>query len=204
MKKVSAVFVCAAGLAGSAHANLIMNGSFEESTLNPGGSWSVLGGGDSSIAGWTTVGGGVDYFGTSITASDGIHSIDINNTTAGGGVEQTFATTAGWVYTVTFDMSANMFGSPAEKVMRVSAGGSSEEFVFDYVAAGSTAQDPKWESMEWSFVASGSSSSLRFTGVSGGVFGAALDNVVVTGALPAPSSIAMLGLAGGMLARRRR
>lgn len=194
---------CIAGSALAGTPNLIINGSFEESSLNPGGSWSVLGGGDTSINGWTTVGGGVDYFGTFITASDGIHSLDINNLSSGGGISQSFVTQIGWTYTVTFDMAANMFGGPAEKIMNVSAGGSGEDFVFDYIAAGSTAQNPNWESHEWSFVATSTTSTLRFVGVSGSVYGAALDNVVVTG-IPAPSAMGAIGFAGLVSTRRKR
>jgi len=184
--------------------NLVINGSFEDSSLDPGSTWSVLGGGNSSIDGWLTFGGGIDYLGTIITASDGIRSIDINNIFSGGGLQQTFDTIAGESYTVAFDMSANMFGAPNEKIMRVAAGDSSEDFVFDYVAAGSTAQDPMWERMEWSFVATGSSSTLSFTGVSSGVYGAALDNVVVTGPVPSPATLSLIGVAGVAFGRRRR
>lgn len=193
----SASFVCAAS------ANLIVNGSFEESSLNPGSTWSVLGGGNTSIEGWTTVGGGVDYFGTYITASDGLHSIDINNVTPNGGIAQTFATTVGWVYTVEFDMSANMAGGPSTKIMRVNAAGDSEDFEFDYVAAGSTQLDPAWERMSWTFTATSSSTNLWFEGITGGVFGAALDNVVVTG-VPTPGALAGFGMVGLLATRRRR
>lgn len=204
MNTVRITIACAAVLSGAANANIIVNGSFEQSSLNPGTSWSVVGGGSSAIDGWTTIGGGIDYFGTFITASDGTHSIDINNLSAGGGIAQTFATNAGWIYTVEFDMSANMFGGPTPKIMEVSAAGTSEQFEFDYVAAGATAQDPMWERMTFTFVASGSSSTLEFRGISGGVFGAALDNVVVTGAVPAPGALAGFGVLGVIATRRCR
>lgn len=118
MNKVRITLACTAVLTGAANANLIVNGSFEQSSLNPGGAWSVLGGGDTSIDGWTTVGGGIDYFGTIITASEGIHSIDLNNVSAGGGIAQTFATTVGWIYTVEFDMSAVHVGGHVRQIGR--------------------------------------------------------------------------------------
>lgn len=204
MNKVRITLACTAVLTGAANANLIVNGSFEQSSLNPGTTWSVLGGGSTAIDGWTTVGGGIDYFGTFITASDGLHSVDLNNVTPGGGIAQTFATTAGWIYTVEFDMSANMFGAPSNKMLRVHAAGDSEVFEFDYVAAGATATDPAWERMTWSFTATGSSANLWFEGISTGVFGAALDNVVVTGVAPTPGTFAGFGALGLMASRRRR
>lgn len=183
--------------------NLVTNGSFEISDLDPGTAWIPMSAGNTAITGWTTFGGGIDYMGSIVAASDGVRSIDLNNVTPGGGVEQTFATVAGWIYTVEFDLSANMYGGPAPKVMEVSAAGQGEEFEFDYVAAGATAQDPAWERISWSFIGNGSSATLRFTGVSTGVYGAEIDHVVVTGVAPTPGTAALLGL-GGLVALRRR
>lgn len=194
-----------AAVAGPAMAgvNLITNGSFEISDLNPGTAWIPMGGGNTAITGWTTFGGGIDYMGSILAASEGTRSVDLNNVTPGGGIEQAFATVAGWIYTVEFDLSANMYGGPTPKVMEVSADGQSAQFEFDYVAAGATAADPAWERITWTFVGDGPSATLRFMGVSGGVFGADIDNVVVTGVAPTPGTAALLGL-GGLVAMRRR
>jgi choice-of-anchor C domain-containing protein len=194
-----------AALAGPAVAgdNLIINGSFEDSNLNPGSGWIPMGGGDTSIVGWTTWGAGIDYMGTILAASDGARSVDLNNVSSGGGIEQSFATVAGWIYTVEFDLSANMYGGPTPKVMQVSAAGQSQEFEFDYVAAGSTAADPAWERITWTFVGTGPSATLRFAGLSEGVFGADIDNVIVTGRVPTPGAAVLIGL-GGLVALRRR
>lgn len=193
-----------AALTPVAGANLIVNGSFEDSTLNPGAAWIPMGAGNTAITGWTTFGAGIDYMGTILTASDGSRSIDLNNVSSNGGIEQTFATHVGWLYTVEFDLSANMYGGPTPKVMQVSASGQSAEFEFDYVAAGATAADPAWERITWTFVGTGSSATLRFEGLNEGVFGADIDNVVVTGVAPSPGSVALLGLAGLVGVRRRR
>ncbi|MFG0315161.1 MAG: hypothetical protein ACF8LL_13375 [Phycisphaerales bacterium] len=101
-------------------------------------------------------------------------------------------------------MSANMYGGPTPKVLRVHAAGDAEDFEFDYVAAGATAADPAWERMTWSFTATGSSTNLWFEGISGGVYGAALDNVVVTGVAPTPGTLAGFGALGLLVSRRRR
>ncbi|MEZ6163328.1 MAG: choice-of-anchor C family protein [Phycisphaerales bacterium] len=204
MNKVRITTACIAVLTGAANANLIVNGSFEESNLNPGGAWIPMGGGDASITGWTTIGAGIDYMGTVLAASDGTRSIDLNNVSSGGGIAQTFSTISGWLYTVEFDLSANMYGGPTPKVMEVSAAGQSAEFEFDYVAAGSTAQNPAWERITWTFVGNGSSATLAFEGISGGVYGADIDNVVVTGVAPTPGSLAAFAALGLLGARRRR
>lgn len=204
MNTVRFCLACTAVLTCAANANLIVNGSFEDSNLNPGAQWIPMSGGDTSINGWTTFGGGVDYMGSIVAASDGSRSIDINNVTSGGGISQTFATTAGWTYTVEFDMSANMYGGPTPKEMSVSAAGQSELFEFDYVSAGSTGANPMWERMTFIFIGNGSSATLSFTGVSTGVYGAELDNVVVTGVAPTPGTLAGFGVLGLMTTRRRR
>lgn len=201
---LTAACVAASAMAAPAAANLIVNGSFEDSSLNPGGAWIALGGGDNSITGWTTFGGGVDYMGTVLAASDGSRSIDLNNVTSGGGIAQSFATNAGWIYTVEFDLSANMYGGPTPKLMSVDAAGESAEFEFDYVAAGSTAANPAWERITWSFIADGPMSTLRFTGLSTGVYGADIDNVVVTGVAPSPGVLALGGMGALLIGRRRR
>lgn len=195
------VLVSSGLLASGASASLIVNGSFEQSSLNPGGSWIPLGPGSTAIDGWTTLGGGVDYMGTIWASADGIRNIDLNNTSPGG-IAQSFATVPGAVYEVTFALSANMAGAPAEKVMEVHAAGSSAEFRFNYVDAGSTPADPKWSYKSWSFVATGTSTTLSFVSLSGGVFGPAIDDVVVTG-IPTPGTLALLGLAGIAATRRR-
>lgn len=206
MKPRMCVTVAAmAALAGVAVAgeNLIVNGSFEQAGVNPGSGWTPMGGGVTSITGWTTWGAGIDYMGTVTAASDGVRSIDLNNVTSGGGIMQSFATVAGWVYTVEFDLSANMYGGPALKEMEVSAAGQSAVFEFDYVAAGSAPANPAWERVTWSFVGTGSSATLLFKGLNDGVYGAAIDNVVVTGRVPTPGAGVLLGL-GGLLAVLRR
>lgn len=195
-----------AALAGPVMAgeNLIINGSFEDATVNPGSSWIPMGAGVTSITGWTTWGNGIDYMGTVLAASDGVRSIDLNNVTSGGGIQQSFATVAGWIYTVEFDLSANMYGAPAVKVMEVSAAGQSAQFEFDYVAAGATPANPAWERITWTFIGNGSSATLSFGGINSGVYGADIDNVVVTGRVPTPGTAALLGLGGLVTLRRRR
>ena len=187
----------------AAGVNLITNGSFEISDLNPGSAWIPMNAGNTAITGWTTFGGGIDYMGSIVAASDGVRSIDLNNVTPGGGIAQTFDTVAGWIYTVEFDLSANMYGGPTPKEMEVSAAGQSAEFEFDYVAAGATAANPAWERITWTFIGDGSSATLSFKGLNTGVYGAEIDNVVVTGVAPTPGTVAMLGL-GGLVAFRRR
>ena len=190
---------------GHAQANLITNGSFEESDLNIGGAWASLALGSTAIDSWTVVGSGIDYMGTLWAASDGDRSIDLNLAGAGGGIAQTIETSFGWVYTVEFDLSANMFGAPDAKQMQVGAADQSEVFEFDYNQAEATAGNPNWEHISWTFVASEELTTIEFIGLSAGGFGAAIDNVTVTGVEPIPSPSTILGIGSiGLLGLRRK
>ena len=111
-----------AGAAGQAVGATIVNGDFEEATVDPGGFYVVLPGGSTAITGWTVTGDSVELMGGFWQASSGLHSIDLSGSDAGG-IEQTFATTAGQLYRVTFDLAGDPGAPPTVKTVNVSAGG---------------------------------------------------------------------------------
>ncbi|NCR17139.1 MAG: choice-of-anchor C family protein [Microcystis aeruginosa LL13-03] len=162
--------------------NLIQNGSFETATVNPGSSLQ-LDAVSTVITGWTVSQGTIDY------------SLDLQGL-ASGGIQQTFNTTIGETYRVTFDLAGNPFGGSAIKEMRVSAGGSSADFSFDIT--GKSNSNMGWLSKSWDFTANSTTTTLEFTGLGNSDAGAALDNVSVIAlsspSIPEPSS--MLGLLG--------
>jgi len=111
MKKL--VLLACALSAGGAQANLLVNGSFEQgSGVYAGGApvYDNLAGGSTVIAGWTTVGAGVEWFRPANfsvgPARDGFSVIDLADFTSTGsprdGVEQTVATVAGERYRIDF------------------------------------------------------------------------------------------------------
>ena len=129
-------------LAGAAHAqapaSLIVNGSFEEGPRV--GAFLNLSKGDTSLRGWTVIGEGVDLVSTGYwLSSDGTRAIDLDGSARSsttppyvqGGIAQTFATTPGARYRVTFDLAGNPNQLPRVKPLRVSAAGQSEEFRLD-------------------------------------------------------------------------
>ena len=170
-------------------ANLIQNGSFETATVNPG-SFLQLDAVSTAITGWTVSQGTIDYIGTAWQASEGARSLDLQGL-ASGGIQQTFNTTIGETYRVTFDLAGNPFGGSAIKEMRVSAGGSSADFSFN--TTGKSNSNMGWLSKSWDFTANSTTTTLEFIGLGSGTNGPALDNVSVI-AVPEPSS--MLGLLG--------
>ena len=176
-------------------ANLVQNGSFETATVNPGASFIGLGAGSTAITGWTVSQGTIDYIGTYWQASEGSRNLDLSGANAGG-IQQTFNTTVGETYRVTFDLAGNTDYSPTIKEMRVSAGGNSADFSFDIT--GKSRSNMGWVSKSWGFTATGTTTTLSFLNLVDTPYGPALDNVSVIAlsspppSIPEPSSV--LGL----------
>ncbi|MGV2389374.1 MAG UNVERIFIED_CONTAM: choice-of-anchor C family protein [Microcystis novacekii LVE1205-3] len=163
--------------------NLIQNGSFETATVNPG-PFLQLNAGSTVITGWTVSQGTIDYIGTAWQASNGVRSVDLEGI-GSGKIEQTFNTTIGATYRVTFDSAGNTFGGSAInaiKQMRVSAGVSSADFSFDIT--GKSPSNMGWVSKSWDFTANSTTTTLGFIGINSGDTGAALDNVSVIAVFP--------------------
>ncbi|MBN2133815.1 MAG: choice-of-anchor C family protein [Sedimentisphaerales bacterium] len=213
--KVCSVLLVAAVLVAAApvQADLVQNGSFEESTYSsPIGSYVTLYEGSTAITGWTVIGAvavasdSVDYIGGYWQASEGNRSLDLNGYYGTGGVEQVISTVAGNTYVVTFDMAGNP-DRQGVKTMEVSAGTQSALFQFD--TTGHSKSNMGWETMTWSFIADAPDTTLRFmstmTNPNDNAWGPALDNVHVT-PIPAAVLLGMVGLgsSGGLLAWRKR
>ncbi|WP_419546138.1 choice-of-anchor C family protein [Microcystis sp.] len=166
-------------------ANLIQNGSFETATVNPG-SFLQLDAVSTAITGWTVSQGTIDYIGTYWQASEGSRNLDLSGANAGG-IQQTFNTTVGETYRVTFDLAGNTDYSPTIKEMRVSAGGNSADFSFDIT--GKSRSNMGWVSKSWGFTATGTTTTLSFLNLVDTPYGPALDNVSVIALSPPPTSI---------------
>lgn len=82
----------------------IVNGSFEPASGVV--SWMIVSGGLGTIPGWVTTDNGVEWVAGSsggAPAPDGLHVVDLAcYVYSAGGIEQTFATTPGDAFTVTF------------------------------------------------------------------------------------------------------
>ena len=163
-------------------ANLIQNGSFENG--GDPGVFQTINAGSTVITGWTVSQGSIDYIGTLWQASNGSRSLDLSGENAGG-IKQTFNTTVGKTYRVTFDLAGNTFTSPTIKDMRVSAGGSSADFSFD--TTGKSNSNMGWLSKSWDFTANSTTTTLEFIDLTNSIAASALDNVSVI-ALSPPST----------------
>ena len=177
--------------AGTAEAtNLINNGSFEIG-INPGATFIRLNQVSTGIDNWTITGPGpnIDYIGNLWEASDGRRSIDLDGQIgSAGGIQQTFNTTIGQEYLVTFDLAGNPFRGPQIKQMRVEAAGQFSDFTFDIT--GKSVNNMGWTSESWNFTANELQTTLQFTSLTGSGWGPALDNVNV---VPVPEPLTILG-----------
>ena len=205
MRKSLISVILAASLPVAANAATVVNGSFENGT-NPG-SFTTIGMCSSAITGWSVLSGNVDYIGSYWQASDGVRSVDLSGNSVGTLGQTVTGLTAGQSYKVTFDVSRNPDGGTNPRTGVFKAGG--QTFNFSYSDASSNRANMKWQTVSYSFLATGATALISFSSdVSGGCcFGPALDNVRIA-AVPEPASWAMMiggfALLGGALRRRRR
>lgn len=203
-----------------ARASLITNGSFEDTSktfVGDANHTDNLPSGSMQIPGWTTINGTFTAWiengnPWNISASNGSFFLDLTgyaDSVKYGGVSQSFATTPGASYVVTFDLgyggNSGLFGGPAK--VTVSAGGTSQVFT-----SGSGTPNPAvWDSETFGFMANSAMTTLDIVGLSsaGGDY-IGLDNVdVELGTAPPVPEIGTFGLVltgiafMGDLARRR-
>jgi choice-of-anchor C domain-containing protein len=163
----------------------LTNGSFEDGTYaNPPSGFQQVNAGDPSILGWTVDAGSIDWIGTYWPAAAPDMSIDMSGAVAGT-LSQTFETTIGNTYTVSFALSGNPAGPPTVKMLDVTAtGGTPASYTYDVVASGNSLTDMKWTTETYEFLATSDSTTLSFISKTDTPFGPAIDNVVVTESVP--------------------
>jgi choice-of-anchor C domain-containing protein len=162
----------------------ISNGSFETGP-DPGAAMT-LPEGSTAVPGWTATRNAIRYIGSNWNASEGTRSIALNASTAGG-IAQTFATTPGLLYRVTFAMGSDAFpGKPYLKWLRAEAAGQSQDFSFDGIHA--WLWDIGWQDRFFFFTADATTATLEFHSLmEGDNNGPAIDHVridVTTDAVP--------------------
>lgn len=151
----------AALLSPATRAATIVNGSFEPT---PGQAVSqFVGTGSTLIPGWTGIDTGVEWyqpaaFGTG-PAAHGLYIVDLANYIfSAGGIEQTFATNAGEVISISFMLSTTIgAGRDGTCQIEVSADGQTTAYNATNLSAVNV-----WTSRLFTFVADGPSATLRF------------------------------------------
>jgi choice-of-anchor C domain-containing protein len=159
--------------------NLLVNGSFEEGADPPADKFVTLKKSSTTIKGWVVNQGTVDYIGTNHWQhADGKRSVDMCGVSRGG-LSQTFKTTKGQQYRVTFSLAGDPYQDeqPFVKKLGVNAAGKNAEFEFD--VTGRTFKNMGWVTKTWDFTATADETTLEFVSLSNSGCGPAVDNVSV-------------------------
>lgn len=182
---VAALLSAGSGLALAAPAAAAVSrfddGSFEYPAA-PVNAFTTVGAGQ-SIGPWKVTGGAVDLIGAGFwQAAEGDQSVDLNGSQPGA-IAQTFATTAGQRYTVTYSLAANPEGGPAVKTGRVLLDGQNiQDFSFD--STGRTRPAMGYVTRQVTFVAGAASTTIGFASTVAGAYGPVIDDVRVQSCCP--------------------
>jgi choice-of-anchor C domain-containing protein len=206
-RRLLTVSLFAAFAAAEANGNLLTNASFELAAC--GGSVCN----STTPQSWTLVSGDVDLVTSGLwqqAPGGGNQDVDLSGS-GPGGILQSFDTTVGNIYNLSFYLAGNPLGGPTVKTLDVlvgPAGGSLATLAsptFDITGQGLANMGYVLESLQ--FTATSSSTSVEFLSTTAGPSGPVIDNADVelagTSATPEPSTFVLLGGALALLAHRR-
>ncbi|HRI43088.1 MAG TPA: DUF642 domain-containing protein [Fimbriimonadaceae bacterium] len=183
MKNVA--LICAMAACGSASAELVRNGGFEEGTFVPNGhNVMTLGVGSTACSHWTGFQHEVAWMADpnpfGIVAASGIRSLDLTDyfdTPPFGGLRQAIATTPGAVYRLSLKIGTHSSWTNFATVDIAAAGASTS-----LTSMSGTSQ--RWELFTWDFTATSLSTSIEISGASSSYTYVGLDDVGVVAVGP--------------------
>lgn len=217
-QKAAGVVLALGVISGSAHANLVTNGSFETPVPSRG---CVAG--TTSLTGWTVSAGNIDIDSAipgcgGLPAADGVQWIDLTGSFGGGAgtIYQDLATQAGSSYELSFYFGANgqwqNLSYPNDgpiKAFNVLVDGNIVG-TFSKDTRNIAPNSPNWSLENLLFAATSASTRLAFVslnGANGTVYGPLLDGVNITekpALVPVPAAGWLLGSALGLFGLVRR
>jgi len=164
--------------AGPARAQFISNGSFEQGPAIPlANPIFAVAPGNTALTGWTVSGGAISIITDNYwVPQSGHRSVELSST-GPGAIEQTFATSTGANYRLTFWLTGEPFSSPTLKHLRVTVGATVQDYTYDVTPAWHW--DMFWLQHSLDFTAAGSNTTLRFASLDASQWGPALDSVKV-------------------------
>ena len=144
------------------------NGDFAQGSVPNTCNVFDLPAGSNVITGWTVSVGTIDWEGPPPCGwlaakrqnAIGKNSIDLVGQACIGGIQQTFDTTPGTSYRLSFALAGNYGAPPAVKPLAVTVNGVTTNFLFD--TTGKSAFNMGWVLKNIDFVASGSTSTVTF------------------------------------------
>lgn len=210
--------LAAAGL--PARASLVTNGGFEAPAIAAATFVNVVGGAEPAGFAWTVTTNNVDIFSngvlsTTAVAHDGVQALDLVGFGDTGAISQSFATTAGQTYRLSFAYGNNPVSTGSASADVRVLDGATSLLAASITHASSTLADFHWDLFDATFVGTGGTVSLSFVNTVGGSNGGILLDAIAVDAVTAPPpgvpvpGTAALALAGllaigcGAFGRRR-
>jgi choice-of-anchor C domain-containing protein len=160
----------------AAAASAFSNGSFETPVVAAHTFQRFFAG--QALGAWTVTTGDVDLSGNGFwQTADGAQSLDLDGSRAGG-VSQTFATAPLFAYEVSYELAGNPVDLPIIKTGQAIVNGQvAQNFSFDIT--GKTEANMGYVHREFTFLATGGSTTLEFLSTTGTGFGPVIDDVQI-------------------------
>ena len=165
-------------LAPASHAQLLVNGNFEQGPpIPPANPIMAVAPGGTALTGWTVSGGAIDIVTDNYWVPlSGTRSMVLSSS-GPGSIEQAFASSAGAIYRLTFWLSGEPFSSPTIKHLEVTTGPTVTDFTFDTTPAWHW--DMAWQQHTVDFTANSASTTVRFSSMDATQWGPAIDSAKV-------------------------
>jgi choice-of-anchor C domain-containing protein len=163
---------------------LLVNGSFERGPELPNPDakgYKELEAGSRELTGWVVTRAQIDWISAYWDHAHGNRSIDLHGSPGVGGIKQTFATTKGQKYRLTFYLAGNPYAETRHIAKSVMVRVAGEEAKFTFDASNRAMKDMGWQLQTMDFVAEGAETTLEFYSpmTECQVAGPALDDVSV-------------------------